>query len=104
MSQIDNVSIVKRANIYFDGKCISHTVLLPDGGKKTLGVILPSCLEFRTGAPETMEIVAGRCRVIIDDQNNWVSYCAGQSFEVPASTRFTIETTEMLDYVCHFHE
>ena len=63
MSQIDNVSVVKKSNIYFDGKCVSHTVLLEDGSKKTVGVVFPSSLSFNTGAPERMEIVAGRCRV-----------------------------------------
>ena len=31
MSQYDNVSVVKKANVYFDGKCVSHTVVLADG-------------------------------------------------------------------------
>jgi hypothetical protein len=59
MSQFDKVSVVKQANVYFDGKCVSHTVLLADGSRKTLGVILPSTLTFTTGAPEVMEGVAG---------------------------------------------
>ena len=41
MSQFDNVSVVKKANVYFDGKCVSHTVVQADGTKKTVGVILP---------------------------------------------------------------
>jgi uncharacterized protein YaiE (UPF0345 family) len=62
-SQFDNVSVVKQANVYFDGKCISHTVLLADGSRKTIGVIMPSSLTFTTGAAEVMECVAGSCRV-----------------------------------------
>ena len=50
MSQFDNVSVVKKANVYFDGKCVSHTVQFADGTKKTVGVILPSSLLFNTGA------------------------------------------------------
>ena len=62
-TQFDQVSIVKRANVYFDGKCVSHTVLFPDGSRKTLGVILPGTLNFGTDAPELMEVQAGQCRI-----------------------------------------
>jgi uncharacterized protein YaiE (UPF0345 family) len=102
MSQFDNVSVVKKANIYFDGKCVSHTVLFPNGMKKTIGVIFPSTLLFQTGAPETMEIVGGVCRVQINGETTWTAYQAGQSFDVPGNSSFTIETVETLDYVCHF--
>jgi uncharacterized protein YaiE (UPF0345 family) len=63
MSQFDNVSVVKKASIYFDGRCVSHTVLFADGARKTVGVIFPGTLTFNTGAPEVMELNAGRCRV-----------------------------------------
>ncbi|HYE36995.1 pyrimidine/purine nucleoside phosphorylase [Methylocaldum sp.] len=102
MSQFDNVSAVKKANVYFDGKCISHTVLFPDGSRKTLGVIFPSALTFNTAAPEIMEINAGVCRVRLAGETEWKTYGAGESFQVPGDSRFDIETTEMLDYVCHF--
>ena len=63
MSQFDNVAVTKQANVYFDGKCVSHSLTLADGSKKSVGVILPSTLTFNTGAPEIMETVAGTCRV-----------------------------------------
>ena len=63
MSQFDQVSVVKKANVYFDGKCVSHTVQFADGTKKSVGVILPSTLTFNTGAPEVMETIAGACKV-----------------------------------------
>ena len=101
-NQFDNVSVVKRANLYFDGKCVSHTVLLPGGVKKTLGVIFPSSLTFNTGAPEVMELNAGKCRIRLKGENTWCSYGAGESFSVPGNSSFEIETLETLDYVCHF--
>ncbi len=101
-NQFDNVSVVKRANLYFDGKCVSHTVLFPDGVKKTLGVIFPSSLTFNTGAPEVMELNAGRCRIRLKGESRWRSYGAGESFSVPGNSSFEIETLETLDYVCHF--
>ena len=101
-TQIDGVSVVKKSNIYFDGKCVSHTVLLADGGKATVGVIFPSSLNFGTDAAETMDIVAGTCRVRLAGATDWTTYTAGQQFKVGANSRFDIETIETLDYVCTF--
>jgi uncharacterized protein YaiE (UPF0345 family) len=101
-NQFDNVSVVKKANVFFDGKCISHNVIFADGTKKSVGVIFPSSLVFNTGAPEIMEINAGKCRVRLKGEAEWKSYEGGQSFNVPGNSSFDIETTEMLDYVCHF--
>lgn len=100
--RFDAVSVVKKANVYFDGKCVSHTVQFPDGSRKTVGVIFPSQLTFKTGAPETMEIIGGLCRVRIAGETAWRDYRAGQSFSVAGDSSFEIETVEMLDYVCHF--
>jgi uncharacterized protein YaiE (UPF0345 family) len=102
MSQIDNVSIVKKSNVYFDGKCVSHTVLFPDGTRKTVGVIFPAALTFNTAAPEIMEITGGCCRVRLDGENDWKTYRGGDAFSVPADSRFEIEAVELVDYVCHF--
>jgi len=102
MSQFDNVSVVKQANIYFDGKCVSHTVLFADGTKKTCGVIFPSTLKFNTGAPEVMELNAGVCKIKLAGENDWKTYKGGESFSVPGNSSFDIETVETLDYVCHF--
>lgn len=102
MAQFDKVSIVKKSNVYFDGKCVSHTVLFDDGTRKTLGVIFPSTLTFNTAAPEVMEVVGGRCRVRLAGESDWKEYGAGQSFSVPGNSAFDIETLELLDYVCHF--
>jgi len=101
-TQFDNVSVVKNANIYFDGKCVSHTVLFADGTKKTIGVIFPSSLTFNTGAPEVMELNAGKCRIRLKDEETWNTFEGGQSFNVPGNSTFDIETLETLDYVCHF--
>lgn len=102
MSQMDNVSVVKKANIYFDGRCVSHTVLFPDGTKKTIGVIFPSALTFNTAAPERMELNAGKCRIRLKGETAWNTYGGGESFSVPGNSSFDIETLETLDYVCHF--
>ncbi|MFA5169978.1 MAG: pyrimidine/purine nucleoside phosphorylase [Sulfuriferula sp.] len=102
MSQFDQVSVIKQANIYFDGKCVSHTVLFADGTKKTIGVIFPSQLVFNTGLPEIMEINAGKCKVKLAGESEWKTYQAGEQFSVSGNSSFDIETIETLDYVCHF--
>lgn len=102
MSQFDNVSVVKTANVYFDGKCVSHTVILADGTRKSVGVIFPSTLIFNTGAPEVMELLQGRCKVRLAGSDAWREYTGGQSFSVAGNSAFDIETLENLHYVCHF--
>lgn len=102
MSQFDNVSVIKAANVYFDGKCVSHTVVLADGVRKTVGVILPSSLTFNTGAPEIMEGVGGSCRVRLKGEADWKTYSVGESFSVPGNSSFDIACDEPYHYVCHF--
>ena len=102
METFDNVSIVKKANVYFDGKCVSHTVHFGDGTRKSVGVLFPSQLTFKTAEPELMEIVAGKCRVKLASDSEWRTLQAGDSFEVPAHSSFDIEPLETVDYVCHF--
>jgi len=101
-TQFENVTLDKRANIYFDGKCVSHTVFLSDGSRKTLGVIFPSLLTFHTASAEIMELNAGQCKVRLRGEADWVNFEAGQNFSIPANSSFEIETIIMLDYVCHF--
>lgn len=103
-AQFDHVSVLKKSNVYFGGKCISHVVQFEDGTKKTLGVILPTeqALTFETHVPERMEIISGECRVIIADNTESELFRAGQSFYVPGNSKFKIETSDVLDYVCHF--
>ncbi len=100
--QFDNVTVHTRANIYFDGKCVSHSVLFADGSKKTLGVILPSMLTFTTGAAERMELQSGSCRIRLQGATDWQAFRGGEFFEVPANSAFDIDTLETVDYICHF--
>ncbi len=99
--KIDNVSVLTKANVYFDGKCVSHTVEFADGVKKSVGVILPATLTFNTGVPEIMETVAGSCRYKIKGEG-WKTSQPGQSFKVPGNSSFDIEVTDPYHYICHF--
>jgi len=100
--RIERVSVVKKANVFFDGRCVSHTVHAEGGARKSVGVILPGTLDFETAAPEVMEIVAGRCRVQLAGSATTTDYGPGQQFSVPANSGFRIEALEPLHYVCHF--
>lgn len=96
------VSVGTRANVYFDGKCVSHSLTLPDGTKKSVGVVLPATLTFNTGAAETMECVAGSCEYKLAGSDSWQTSCAGQRFSVPANSSFQIKVAEAYHYICHF--
>jgi uncharacterized protein YaiE (UPF0345 family) len=102
-AQFTSVTVATKANVYFDGKVVSHTVLFADGAKKTLGLIYPGTFHFNTGAPERMEIVAGACRVTLDGAKVASSYTAEQYFDVPGKSGFTIEVTSgICEYICSF--
>ena len=102
-SQFAGVTVHTKANIYFDGRVISHTVMMPDNTKKTLGLIYAGSYHFGTGAPERMEIVAGACRVNLDGQTTVQDYAAGTFFDVPGKSGFTIEVaTGICEYICSF--
>ncbi len=102
-SQFSGVTAVTKANIYFDGKVVSHSLLFADGTKKTLGLIYAGSYHFGTGAPERMEIVAGSCRVTRDGSTEVKTYAAGQYFDVPGKSGFTIEvSTGICEYICSF--
>ena len=102
-TQFDNVSVVVRANVYFGGKVVSHTIHLPDGVKKTLGVIYEGSFHFTTNAPERMEIVAGNTRVKLVGSADFRPYAAGTYFDVPASSAFDIAVDSgIAEYICTF--
>jgi hypothetical protein len=99
--KIDGVSVNTKANVYFDGKCVSHGLTLADGTKLSVGVILPSTLTFNTGAPEIMECVGGYCEYKLDGSSDWVKSSAGEEFSVPGNSKFEIRVTEPYHYICH---
>ncbi|MTE14958.1 pyrimidine/purine nucleoside phosphorylase [Nocardia aurantiaca] len=100
--KFENVAVTKRANVYFDGKCVSHTIELADGTSKSVGVILPATLTFNTGAPEIMELLEGECKVTLAGESEAITYKGGESFSVPGESSFQIEVIEPVHYVCHF--
>ena len=101
--EISNVTAITKANVYFDGKVVSHSLMMPDGTKQTLGIIYPGSYHFSTGKPEKMEIVAGDCSVKVDGAPSVQRYATGQVFELPGNSGFEIEVKAGLcEYICTF--
>ena len=101
--KFDGVSVATKANVYFDGKVVSHTVNFADGTKKTIGLIYPGTYTFNTGAPEVMAVVAGACRARLKGESAWREYGAGSSFAVPGNSAFDIAVESgIAEYVCSF--
>jgi hypothetical protein len=102
MSEFKNVTVVREANIYFEGKVVSRSVLFSDGSKKTLGIMQPGEYEFSTSDKELMEILAGELEVMLPGASAWKPVAGGQSFEVPANAKFTMKVKKLSDYCCSF--
>ena len=102
MSEFKNVTVVKKANVYFNGGVTSRTVLFPDGTKKTLGIMQPGEYEFSTGDKEVMEILAGDLEVMLPGASSWKKVSGSESFEVPANSKFTMKVKTLSDYCCSF--
>jgi uncharacterized protein YaiE (UPF0345 family) len=102
MAQFEGVSVVKQANIYFDGQVTSRTVLFADGEKKTLGIMLPGDYEFGTADREIMEILSGELEVKLPGSEAWQTIIGGQSFEVPANAKFQLRVKTVTDYCCSY--
>ncbi len=101
MSRFDKISVVREANIYFDGQVTSRSIIFQDGSRKTLGIMLPGEYEFNTDETELMEIVSGNLDVLLPG-SEWQSIKAGESFEVPAESKFQVKVINITDYCCSF--
>ena len=99
---LNNVSLNPKANVYFDGRCISHSFTTHDGSQKSAGVVLPASLTFGTAAAEIMECVAGSCEYRLKGEEHWTTASAGVSFHIPANSSVDIKVAEAFHYICHY--
>jgi len=105
LSKLNHVTVDLKANVYFDGKVVSHTVWEKTGEKKTIGLIYPGTYNFSTGKPERMLITAGNCVVRLKGEETWNHYSAGQEFRVPGNSAFDIKVEQGIgEYLCIFEE
>ncbi len=102
MTEFEGVTVVKKANVFFDGGVTSRTVLFKDGSKKTLGIMQPGEYEFNTKDAEIMEIMAGELDVLLPGQADWKMVTGGESFNVPANSSFKLKVKTLSDYCCSF--
>jgi uncharacterized protein YaiE (UPF0345 family) len=102
MSTFNNVNIVKKANVYFDGGVTSRTIKFENGESKTLGLMQPGDYEFNTDKKEIMEIQLGEVNVLLPDETEWRKFSAGDTFEVKANASFQINALSLTDYCCSF--
>ncbi len=100
--RIENVTALKKANVYFDGKVTSRAILFPDGSRKTLGIMLPGDYEFNTGAKEVMEVLGGEMKVLLPDAADWQTFRVGDTFAVPANSSFKLHIEGVADYCCSY--
>lgn len=103
LERIDGITVITKANVYFDGRCVSHSIVASDGTERSVGVVLPAELTFETGRAEIMETVAGSCEVLLPGRSDWRRIGSGGSFQVPAQSSFRIRVTqEPYHYLCHY--
>ncbi|CAM2983682.1 pyrimidine/purine nucleoside phosphorylase [Paenibacillus sediminis] len=102
MAQFQNATVVKEANVYFNGNVTSRTVLLEDGSKVTLGIMLPGTYEFGTDTKEVMEILSGDLKVLLPDAKDWTHIQGQGTFSVPAQRTFKLEVRSVTDYCCSY--
>lgn len=102
MDEFIGVTVVRKANVYFEGKVTSRTILFEDGSKKTLGIMLPGEYEFNTEDKELMEIISGELEVLIGGNSEWKAIKGGESFEVPEKSKFRMNVMKVTDYCCSF--
>jgi len=97
-----NVSVELEGNSYFDGAVTSRTVNFIDGSRKTLGFMLPGEYEFGTAEAELMEITSGTLDVKLPNSNEWKNIKGGESFNVPANSKFQVKIQTIVDYCCSY--
>lgn len=104
MMKFENVDVVKEANVYFDGKVTSRTIYLKNGEKKTLGFMMPGEYEFGTAAEELMEVLGGEMEICLPGETEYTLYQKGESFKVPANSKFQVFVKTYGDYCCSYKE
>lgn len=102
MTEFDNVTVVKKANVYFDGKVTSRTVKFADGSLKTLGFMLPGEYQFNTADKELMEVLDGELHALLPGEKDWLVFKTGEHFYVPANSQFSVKALTPVDYCCSF--
>ena len=100
--KFENITVIKKANVYFDGKVNSRTVMFADGTRKTLGFMMPGEYEFSTGTGELMEMLNGEADVLLPGNSSWQTFKAGETFSIPGNSSFKLKLNVAVDYCCSY--
>ena len=103
MTKLENISMIKEANIYFDGKVTSRAITLADGTRQTLGVMLPGDYTFNTQDAEIMEMMSGELEIRLPGEE-WKTLHTPETFNVPANSSFDLKIKTVTDYCCTYIE
>ncbi|MDY0401874.1 pyrimidine/purine nucleoside phosphorylase [Sulfurovum sp.] len=103
MTKLENISMIKEANIYFDGKVTSRAIMLADGTRQTLGVMLPGEYTFNTQEAEIMEMMSGELEIKLPGEG-WRTLHTPETFNVPANSSFDLKVHTVTDYCCTYIE
>jgi len=98
----DNVRAIAKANVYYEGRVLSHTIFLANGDRKTFGITFPGEYEFGTGDAEVMDVIAGEIEILHPGESAWRAYAPGSSFSLPANCKFRLKCAELSEYVCSY--
>ena len=101
MSKLENATIIKAANIYYDGKVTSRTVELADGSTQSLGIMLPGDYTFGTNEAEIMEMMSGELDIKLPGEE-WKTLSTPETFNVPANSSFDLKIKTVTDYCCSY--
>ena len=103
MERFENVSLVTKANVYFDGRITSRTFYTKDGERKTLGIVMPGEYTIEVGDEERIDVTGGLLEVqTVEDKGGWRKVGPGETVTVPAKTTFTMRTYVVSDYACSY--
>jgi len=101
MSKLENVTVVKAANIYYDGKVTSRTIELADGSTQSLGIMLPGEYTFGTNEAEIMEMLSGELEIKLPNEE-WKTLNTPETFNVGANASFDLKIKTVTDYCCSY--
>ena len=95
IEKLENVTAIAKANVYFDGKVVSHTIYLVDHNERTQAV---EGLE----QAEIMEIIDGVCQVRLPGTTEYMEIKAGETFNLPGNSKFGFRCYVPVQYVCSY--
>jgi len=102
MRKFENVTVEVEGNSYFGGAVTSRTLHFEDGSKKTLGFMAIGEYEFATKEAELMKITSGMLEVQLPYSDVWLTIKGGDSFNVPANSKFQVKVQSITDYCCSY--